>query len=164
MKRTHVVAVAVTLVAIVVVLVVMAESQPRLTILVNGSPAANITVTDIQTASPRTTDATGTLAYGLDRKKQNAVFVPIDGGGQRLISFPVRGHKTVDLRGRYTRSKTVVYHLGILRADKITEEYDLTDAEMAALKAGNVTMAEVQEAIRGEAEPSDATERRSRAF
>jgi hypothetical protein len=121
-------------------------------------------VTDFQTGSPRTTDSTGALTYDLDRKKQNAVFVPIDGGGQRLISFPAWGHKMVDLRGRYTRSKTVVYLFGILLADEITEQYDLTDAEMAAFEAGNVTMAEVQEAIRNEAEPSDPTERRSRAF
>ena len=37
------------------------SSPPRLTILINGYPAANITVTDFQAMAPRKTDSTGTI-------------------------------------------------------------------------------------------------------
>jgi hypothetical protein len=49
-------------------------------------------------------------------------------------------------------SKTVKYDFRFIRSDETTEQYDLTDAEIAAIEAGEVTRTEVQESIRKEAE------------
>jgi hypothetical protein len=49
-------------------------------------------------------------------------------------------------------SKTVKYDFGFIRSEETTEQFDLTDAEIAAIEAGTVTVSELQESIRKEAE------------
>jgi hypothetical protein len=122
-----------------------------LTILINGTPAANITVTDFQTMAPRKTDSTGTITREGDPEKQHAVLVPMQGGTYRQVPFPVKGHATVDLRKRYSRRTTVYYDYGVLRSEETAEQFDLTDEEVAAIEAGKTTRSQVQEAIRDEA-------------
>lgn len=156
MKRSHIVFIAIAIFAVFGVFVATSQSQVRLTILLNGSPAANLTVTDFQTMSTRTLDATGSITYDRDLSNQDAVLVPTGKGSQRIVSLPDQGHKTVDLRGRMIISKTVKYDFGLVRSDETTEQYDLTDAEIAAIEAGEVTKAKVQELIRKEAEQCDA--------
>ena len=68
----------------------------------------------------------------------------------------------VDLRDRMVISKTVKYNLGFIRSEDTTEHYDLTDAEITAIEAGKVTVSDVQESIRNEAEQKVAPESRSR--
>lgn len=161
MKRYHIVVIVLTISAVVGVFVAMSRSQVRLTILLNGAPAANLTVTDFQTMSPLKLDASGSIVYDRDLSRQNAVFLPSRNGGQRLVSLPKLGHKIVDLRGRMVVSKTVNYDFGLIRSEESTEQYDLTDGEIAAIQAGEVTMSELQESIRNEAEQSNARERRN---
>lgn len=133
------------------VLVSWYRKQPTLQVLINGKPAANIVVTDFQTMSPRVADAAGVLSYSTDSANQNAVLVPSPSGGVWLISFPVRGHKTVNLRGRFSESTTTVFDFGIIRREENTESYDLTDEETAAIERGELTPEDVQEKIRREA-------------
>lgn len=164
MKRSHLVVIALAIFAVFGVFVARSRSQARLTILVNGSPAANLTVTDFQTRSPRKLDASGSISYDCDSSKQNAVLVPTGNGSQRIVSLSEGEHTTVDLRDRMVISKTVKYDFGFIRSEETTEQYDLTDAEIAAIEAGTVTASEVQESIRKEAEQKNAPESRSRAF
>ena len=126
--------------------------RPRLTILINGSPAANLIVTDFQTMEPCKLDGTGSISYVNDRSKQNAVFVRTKDGTNRLVTASAWGHTTVDWRGRLIVSKTVVYNFGFIRSEKITKQYDLTDAEVTAIWAGEVTLSQVEKAIMAEAE------------
>lgn len=127
------------------------RKQPTLQVLINGKPAAHIVVRDFQTMSPRVADAAGVLSYSTDSGKQNAVLVPSPGGGVWLISFPDRGHKTVNLRGRFSKSTTTVFDFSIIRREENTESYDLTDEETAAIERGELTLEDVQEKIRQEA-------------
>ncbi|MCH5372445.1 MAG: hypothetical protein JJ992_00590, partial [Planctomycetes bacterium] len=106
---------------------------------------------DFQTRAPRTTDSTGTITREGDSKQQHAVLVPMQGGIHRQVPFPVKGHATVDLRKRYVRTTTVYYDYGVLRSEETTEQFDLTDEEIAAIEAGESTTAQVQQAIRDEA-------------
>ena len=154
MKRSHIfiVFIAIAILVGAGLFVAASWSQPSLTILINGAPAANLSVTDVQTTAVRKLDATGTIRYARDSSKQNAVFVPTKGGNQRMVSLPERGHKTVDLRGRWVVSKTVMYKFGFIRSEETTEQYDLTDAETAAIDAGEVTRSQVHQSIRAEAE------------
>jgi hypothetical protein len=57
----------------------------------------------------------------------------------------------VDLRKRYVRTTTVYYDYGVLRSEETTEQFDLTDKEIAAIEAGETTREQVQQAIRDEA-------------
>ena len=154
MKRAYTCIATVTtaFIAGALLLAASAASHPRLTILVDGSPAANITVTDVQTGAPHKTDSTGTLTFSVGSGKQHAVFVPINGRVARMASFPPRGHRTINFRGRYTRSTTVVYDFGVLRREETTDQYDLTGAEAAAIEDGEITLSQVQGSIRDEAE------------
>jgi hypothetical protein len=122
-----------------------------LTILINGNPAANITVTDYQAMLPRKTDSTGSITLEGDPGRQHAVLVPMQGGTHRQVSFPVMGHATVDLRKRYVRTTTVYYDYGVLRREETTEQFDLTDEEVAAIDAGETTRSQVLQVIRDEA-------------
>jgi hypothetical protein len=151
MKRSRIIAVAFLLTAGVILLLAFLPSPPRLTILINGSPAANIAVTDFQTMAPRKTDSTGTIAREGDSEQQHAVLVPMQGGILRQVPFPVKGHATVDLRKRYSRRTTVCYDYGVLRSEETTEQFDLTDEEVAAIEAGETTRAQVLQAILDEA-------------
>ncbi len=155
MKRTHtcIAAAGTAFTACALFLAASANSRPHLTILVNGSPAANVTVSDVQTGTPHQTDSTGTLNYSVRSGKQNAVFVPISGGGIRMVSFPPRGHRTIDIRGRYTRSTTVVYDFGLLRREQTTVQHDLTDAEAAAARNRGTMLRQVENLTRNPAEP-----------
>jgi hypothetical protein len=151
MKRSRIVALFLVLVVSFVLLLALRSSPPRLTILIDGSPAANITVTDFQAMLPRKTDSTGSITLEGDPGRQHAVFVPMQGGTHRQVSFPVKRHATVDLRKRYVRTTTVYYDYGVLRSEETTEQFDLTDEEMAAIDAGETTRSQVQQAIRDEA-------------
>jgi len=142
---------ALLLTAGIIVFIASRSSPPRLTILINGSPAANITVTDYQAMLPRKTDSTGSITREGDPGRQHAVLVPMQGGTHRQVPFPVKGHTTVDLRKRYSRRTTVYYDYGVLRSEETTEQYDLTDEEVAAIEAGKTTTEQVQQAIRSEA-------------
>jgi hypothetical protein len=153
MKRSRIIAVALLLVAGAILLIASTSSPPRLTILINGSPAANITVTDYQAMLPRKTDSTGSIILEGDPEKQHAVLVPMQGGTHRQVTFPVKGHATVDLRKRYVRQTTVYYDYGIVRSEETTEQFDLTDEEVAAIEAGETTTEQVRQAIRDEAGP-----------
>jgi hypothetical protein len=75
----------------------------------------------------------------------------MQGGTHRQVSFPVKGHATVDLRKRYSRQTTVYYDYGVLRYEETTEQFDLTDEEIAAIEAGTTTREQVQQAILAEA-------------
>ena len=162
MKRSHLAVIAFAIFIVFGVFVARSPSQARLTILVNGSPAANLTVTDFQTRSPRTLDASGSISYHCDSSKQNAVLVPTGNGSQRIVSLSGGEQAMVDLRDRMVISKTVKYNLGFIRSEETTEQYDLTDADIAAIEAGKVTASEVQELIRNAAEQKVAPELRSR--
>jgi hypothetical protein len=151
MKRSRIIAAALLLAAGAILLSALRTSPPRLTILINGSPAANITVTDFQAMAPRKTDSTGTITREGDSEKQHAVLVPMQGGSHRQVPFPFKGHATVDLRKRYSRRTTVCYDYGVLRSEETTEQFDLTDAEIAAIDAGETTRAQVLQAIRDDA-------------
>jgi hypothetical protein len=151
MKRSRIIAVALLLAAGGSLLIASRSSPPRLTILINGNPAANITVTDYQAMLPRKTDSTGSITLEGDPGYQHAVLVPMKGGTHRQVSFPVKGHATVDLRKRYVRGTTVYYDYGVLRYEQTTEQFDLTDEEIAAIEAGTTTREQVQQAIRDEA-------------
>jgi hypothetical protein len=152
MKRSRIIAAALVLAGGAFLLFALRPSPPRLTILINGSPAANITVTDYQAWLPRKTDSTGSITLEGDPERQHAVLVPMQGGSHRQVPFPVKGHATVDLRKRYSRQTTVCYDYGVLRSEETTEQFDLTDAEIAAIDAGETTRAQVLQAIRDEAE------------
>jgi hypothetical protein len=151
MKRSRIIAAALVLAGGAFLLFALRPSPPRLTILINGSPAANITVTDYQAWLPRKTDSTGSITLEGDPGRQHAVLVPMQGGTHRQVSFPVMGHATVDLRKRYVRTTTVYYDYGVLRSEETSEQFDLTGEEMAAIHAGETTRSQVQRAIRDEA-------------
>jgi hypothetical protein len=151
MKRSRIIAVALLLAAGSILLIASRSSPPRLTILINGNPAANITVTDFQTMAPRTTDSTGTITREGDPNQQHAVLVPMQGGTRRQVSFPVKGHATVDLRKRYVKTTTVSFDYGVLRSEETSEQFDLTDEEVAAIEAGKTTRSQVVQVIRDEA-------------
>jgi hypothetical protein len=151
MKRSQIIAVALLLAAGGILLIASRSSPPRLTILINGNPAANITVADYQARLPRKTDSTGSITLEGDPEKQHAVLVPMQGGIHRQVPFPVKGHATVDLRKRYVRQTTVYYDYGVLRSEETTEQFDLTDEEVAAIEAGETTTEQEQQAIRDEA-------------
>ena len=151
MKR-YLFIVAVAIYVVVGVFVPRSRSQACLTILVNGSPAANLTVTDFQARSPCKLDASGFISCDCDSSKQNAVLVPTGNGGQVFVSLSEGEHKTVDLRDRMVILKTVKYNCGFIRREETTEQYDLTDAEIAAIEAGTVMASELQESIRKAAE------------
>jgi|GEM_PF-3356391 hypothetical protein len=152
MKRSYIVLIAVTIFIVAGVFVARSRAHVRLTVLVNGSPAANLTVTDFQSMTPRTLDASGSIVYDRDASKQNAIFLPSRNGGQQMIPLPKQGHTTIDLRSRLITSRTVIYDLGFFQHVESSEQYDLTDSEIAAISAGEVTLAEVQKLIRKEAE------------
>lgn len=152
MKRFTIATIACALLA-VGIFAVTSRQQTRLTVLLNGVPAANLAVTDFQSMSPRKLDATGSVTYDREKLKLNAVLVPTGSGSKRMVSLPERGHKTVDLRGRLVVSRIVRYDFGLIRREEINEQYDLSDAETAAIEAGELTMSEVQESIRKVAEP-----------
>ena len=63
----------------------------------------------------------------------------MQGGIHRQVSFPVKGHATVDLRKRYVKTTTVSFDFGVLRSEETTEQFDLTDEEVAAIEAGETT-------------------------
>jgi hypothetical protein len=151
MKRSRILALLLVLVVSFVLLSAWLRSLPRLTILINGSPAANMTVTDFQAMAPRKTDSTGTIILEGDPGRQHAVLVPMQGGIHRQVPFPVKGHATVDLRKRYVRTTTVNYDYGVLRYEETTEQFDLTDEEVAAIEAGETTTEQVQQGIRDKA-------------
>ena len=151
MKRSLIIAVAVLLAAGGILLIASRSSPPRLTILINGTPAANITVTDFQAMAPRKTDSTGTITLEGDSEQQHAVLVPMQGGIHRQVPFPVKGHATVELRKRYVRTTTVYYDYGVARSEETTEQFDLTDKEVAAIEAGETTREQLQQTIRDEA-------------
>ncbi|MCL4203012.1 MAG: hypothetical protein KJ000_10965 [Pirellulaceae bacterium] len=153
MKCSRLIAVVVLLAASAVLLWAVLPSPPRLTIQIHGSPAANITVTDYQAMLPRKTDSTGSITIEGDPEKQHGVLVPMQGGTHRQVPFPVKGHATVDLRKRYVRRTTVYYDYGVVRSEETTEQFDLTDEEVAAIEAGETTTEQVQQAIRDEAGP-----------
>jgi hypothetical protein len=67
MKRPRIIALALLLAAGAILLFTSLPSPPRLTILINGSPAANITVTDYQAWLPRKTDSTGAINWHTGR-------------------------------------------------------------------------------------------------
>jgi len=146
MKRSRIIAVALLLAAGVILLIASRSSPPRLTILINGTPAANITVTDYQAWLPRRTDSTGSITLEGDPGRQHAVLVPMQGGIHRQVPFPVKGHATVDLRQRYSRRTTVYADYGVLRREETTEQLDLTDEEVAAIEAGETTREDVLQA------------------
>jgi hypothetical protein len=152
MKRFYIVVIAAAFLIGAGVLISSLPSKPRLTIFVNGSPVAYLPVTDFQTMKPRKLDATGSVAYVLDRSKRNAIFVAANDGGQTLISLPERGHTTVDLRGRLIVSSTVTYSFGVIRNEETSEQWNLTDAEATAIEAGEITLSEVQQRIQNETE------------
>jgi hypothetical protein len=83
MKRSRIIAVALLLAAGGILLIASRSSPPRLTILINGNHAANITVTDYQAMAPRKTDSTGSITLEGD-PGYNTLFsfrckvVPID--------------------------------------------------------------------------------------
>ena len=151
MKRSRILALLLVFVVSFVLLSAWLRTPPRLTILINGSPAANITVKDFQAMAPRKTDSTGTITLEGDSEHQHAVLVPMQGGIHRQVPFPVKGHATVDLRKRYVRTTTVYYDYGVVRSEETTEQFDLTDEEIAAIEAGETTREQVQQAIRDEA-------------
>lgn len=154
-KKRNIIIVVVIAIAILVGVGVYTGSlwgRPRLTILINGSPAANLIVTDFQTMEPCKLDGTGSISYVNDQSKQNAVFVRTKDGANRLVTASEWGHTTVDFRGRLIVSKTMVYNFGFIRSEKITKQYDLTDAEVTAIRAGEVTLSQVEKAIMAEAE------------
>jgi len=153
MKRSRIIAVALLLTAGAILLTASTSSPRRLTILINGSPAANITVTDYQAMAPRKSDSTGSITLEGDSEQQHAVLVPMQGGIHRQVPFPVKGHATVDLRKRYVRRTTVYYDYGVVRSEETTEQFDLTDEEVAAIDAGETTTEQVRQAIRDEARP-----------
>ena len=101
--------------------------------------------------APRKTDSTGTITLEGDPGRQHAVLVPMQGGIDRQVPFPVKGHATVDLRKRYVRTTTVYYVYGVVRSEETTEQFDLTDEEIAAIEAGTTTREQVQQAILDEA-------------
>ena len=144
---------ALLLTAGAILLTASTSSPRRLTILINGSPAANITVTDYQAMAPRKSDSTGSITLEGDSEQQHAVLVPMQGGIHRQVPFPVKGHATVDLRKRYVRRTTVYYDYGVVRSEETTEQFDLTDEEVAAIDAGETTTEQVRQAIRDEARP-----------
>lgn len=151
MKRYTIVAIAFALL-VVGVFVTVSRKQIRLTVLLNGVPAANLAVTDFQTMSPRNLDSTGSVTFDRDSSKPNAVLITMGNGNKRLVSLPENGHKTVDLRSRLVITRTVKYEFGFIPREEITEQYEPTDAEIAAIEEGEVTMSEVEESIRKEAE------------
>ena len=153
MKRSRIIAVALLLTAGAILLTASTSSPRRLTILINGSPAANITVTDYQAMAPRKSDSTGSITLEGDSEQQHAVLVPMQGGIHRQVPLPVKGHATVDLRKRYVRRTTVYYDYGVVRSEETTEQFDLTDEEVAAIDAGETTTEQVRQAIRDEARP-----------
>ena len=151
MKRSRIIAVALLLAAGVILLIASRSSPPRLTILINGNPAANITVQDFQAMAPRKTDSTGSITLEGDPGRQHAVLVPMQGGIYRQVTFPVKGHATVDLSKRYSRRTTVYYDYRVLRREETTEQFDLTGEAMAAIEAGETTREQVLQAILDEA-------------
>ncbi|WP_153557397.1 hypothetical protein [Roseimaritima sediminicola] len=152
MKRSKIVAIAVVFLIGVGMLLDYFRERPRLTIMIDGVPAANLSVIDGQTGLPRKLDATGTTAFDNDHWKQNFIFVEQTSGNYRMIPFPSRGHKTVDLRGRHIKTKSVVYYLGLVRRENTSSAYELTDEEFAALKAGERTLDDIKQTIRNHAD------------
>ena len=86
MKRSRILALLLVLVVSFVLLSGWLRSPPRLTFLINGNPAANITVADFQAMAPRKTDSTGTITLEGDSEQQHAVLVPLQGGIHRQVA------------------------------------------------------------------------------
>ncbi len=153
MKRTTVYSVLLLVVAILVGWHISQSQKSSITVLWYGVPQAGTVVTDIQDGGDRITDANGTIHRTGDPAKQQGTFVPRPDGGYTQIEFPKRGHRKVDLRGRYSTSELRTLKMGFLWDIRTSEQFDFTDQEMAQIESGLATVEEIKARIRAEAQP-----------
>lgn len=122
------------------------KSSPTLTILENGRPLANVSLTALPSLNQLTTDLNGTVnCVG----NSQTIMVPKKGGGVRVVKLPKHGSMTVDFRGKQTITTTRTDVLGVYATETVTEQFDLSDDQVSAIEQGRMSLEEVQEEIRG---------------
>jgi len=121
------------------------KSSPTLTILENGRPVANVTVTALPHLDRLTTNLNGALRC--DGTSQ-AIMAPCKSGGVRVVRLPKHGSMTVDFRGKQTITTTRTDVLGFYATETVTEQFDLSDEQVSAIEQGKMSLEEVQEVIR----------------
>ena len=126
--------------------------KQTMVILINGRPAANISVTEMSAWDSRTTDANGVVPLLSGDKPESYFMIQHPLVGNRTIRLPERGQKTVDVRGRRTTSTLDSWILGLIKSETTYEQYDLTDEEVEAMSTGQTTREAVLSAIRAESE------------
>ena len=68
----------------------------------------------------------------------------------RVVRLPDHGSMTVEFRGNLTVTTTRTDVLGIFTNEEVTEQFDLSDAQVTAIEQGKMSLEKVQDMIRRE--------------
>ncbi len=128
------------------------SNHSSLTIRFNGKPYANVEFKDQMTGEIFKTDSSGKLTHKSGTYANKSILMPLKEGGATYLSFPVRGHKTIDFYKDYTNTETVFYRFGLFRISESVENYAFTPEDMESIKGGKSTVQQVQASIKQEAE------------
>lgn len=123
-------------------------SPPSLTVKFYGKPVANAPVLPLNTSVPNAqTDKTGTISSRKPGVNWNNLHINLPDGSGAFLRFPEYGNKTVDYRGPKTILRTEVYYFGLLKTTEESSMYHMTDKQSDAIKAGKITVIELEEQI-----------------
>ena len=123
-------------------------SVPVLVIKFNGKPASNAALI---------LPVSGDQTFQLDDKgsiksisrNSNVILIRKPDGGGVSVRFPKHGTKTIDFR-KQLQTVTLVQYFGLVRHDY--EQVDLTNEQVAEIKSGRKTLAEIEQQIRDQAD------------
>lgn len=162
MKPLYYVLIAISLILLIAVAVVYlrpGSNQRRVTLLEYGQPLASIPVIEAVTGIPRRTDEYGTITYPPDDTTERFLSM-INANRWVKVPVPEKGHAIVNLFYQYSVRKTIVYEPGSwFPKEEITEQFYLSDNDLAQIKAKKYTREDVEDYYRKQAqshmEPTD---------
>lgn len=135
------------------------SNRPRLTILVNGQPPQGATIASGTWVggtnnAPLSFDQRGNVVFPSGAPTPEVVIVRTADGTEHWVHFPRRGHKTLDIRPRYSSSETVLVDWGFSRYRERSSSYSFTDEEVEQVKNGELTLEEIQRRIEEQEGPN----------
>lgn len=119
--------------------------RPSLTIKINGIPVAALTSKDIISSKPVTVKS-GVITPAETGNIPDSMLVHLPSGEGRMVRFPEKGNKAIDIRGRLTVTTTTLEY-GIYRQTNSTEMYAYSNEEVRLIENGTMTSEKVNQRI-----------------